>query len=192
MALFSSRDLCVDVSDFSGMTSICLGEQIEEKLLRPVPHRVAMASISTGEAGAKAFWQPRRSVLPSKLDCDVNLELTEIFRPKEIPVSSAGLTCSTPFFSGSPPCRASNPMVNDVEFSHGVRSKPPPLSATTSRASKRIGQDMVYSFKRPVQSATRSDLAVPRPHVRIEGFDCSARGFDHATCESRRQIPAIA
>ncbi|GAB2226591.1 hypothetical protein Droror1_Dr00022402 [Drosera rotundifolia] len=91
-------------------------------------------------------------------------------------------TASSPrFFSGSPPCRVSNPLIQDAHFrnaklllapvSASPMRSPAPGSAASPSASRKGG-------------CARANVG-SKPAVRVEGFDCLA--MDRRSCS----IPAL-
>ena len=92
---------------------------------------------------------------------------------------TSGFGCSPPYFSGSPPSRAQNPMVRDVEFSRLRRSVTPLLASFSS-------QDRAPS------SRGSTTLHATSPLIRIEGFDCLVRGFECARQDSCHRVTAFA
>lgn len=79
-----------------------------------------------------------------------------------IPIAS-----SPPFFAGTPPCRASNPLIQDVQFGNErlMHGGIPPFPAPSSPSCK-SGPHMKFGS----QPAA----------IRIEGFDCLGR--DRSNC----------
>ncbi|KAM3238740.1 hypothetical protein P3L10_013773 [Capsicum annuum] len=75
------------------------------------------------------------------------------------------LSSSPPFFSGSPPCRAMNPLIHDAIFAnekqHRVSSTPSPSTSSSPSPSP--------SCKGRCATAR---LGKPQPRNRVEGFDC--------------------
>ncbi|KAI5059973.1 hypothetical protein GOP47_0024393 [Adiantum capillus-veneris] len=195
MAVLSPRELRPEVLEASNFRSVCPGERIEDKVLCPKPRRVTALSFSSGEP-VKPFWL-RRSVPPSSLDCETNLELMEILRSKNSSLNPPNFGSSPPFFSGSPPCRAGNPMVHDVEF---IQQRQTRLPRASTPANPTV-QGVEFTHKRLdspsptiVQSKPTASAPIYRanPRVRVEGFDCPTRGFDCASRDTRRHVPAIA
>ncbi|KAJ1437919.1 hypothetical protein SESBI_03346 [Sesbania bispinosa] len=103
-------------------------------------------------------------------DSGVGAELLDIILPKEscYPDRSGGhvVASSPPFFCGSPPSRASNPVIQDEQFGNGNFS---PFTVASSS---------------PASSAARGCVPMKFGHtpaaVRIEGFDCLSR--DRRSC----------
>ncbi|KAH7443341.1 hypothetical protein KP509_02G030000 [Ceratopteris richardii] len=154
-------------------------------------------SVSTVESTTKIAWQ-RRSASSHMLDSEISLEIMDIFCSKDSAAHSSDFDYSNPFFSGSPPCRASNPIVHDAEFRQ-LRQKPVYLEKLDDKKSP--VQDLVSCHRRLVSPASatpqsKQKISSPRykssPRVRIEGFDCSGHVFDCAGLDSRRQVPAMA
>ncbi|CAL5215175.1 unnamed protein product [Lathyrus oleraceus] len=109
-------------------------------------------------------------------DSGVGAELLDIIHPKgytERPVSAADklLASSPPYFIGSPPSRASNPVIQDERFGNGNGNFSSPFTmASVSPSARGCGVPMEFGN---TQAA-----------VRIEGFDCLRR--------DRRSISAVA
>ncbi|CAI8619841.1 unnamed protein product [Vicia faba] len=109
-------------------------------------------------------------------DSEVGSELLDIIHPKGscYPERSASLAdkllaSSPPYFIGSPPSRASNPVIQDERFGNGNFSSPFTV-ASPSPSARGCGVPMKFG-NTPVA-------------VRIEGFDCLRR--------DRRSISAVA
>ncbi|KAG9448953.1 hypothetical protein H6P81_008918 [Aristolochia fimbriata] len=86
------------------------------------------------------------------------------------------LASSPPFFCGSPPSRAANPLVHDARFGE---EKPGPLSPVA------VSGGMPSSPSAARKGCVRTKFG-HKPAVRIEGFDCLDR--DRRNCS----IPAVA
>lgn len=143
----------------------------EEGVICPKPRRLGVVSFSTPEV-LKPVRQ-RRSMSPAGVEGEAGNEILEIFLNKISSGDATSLGCSPPYFSGSPPSRAGNPLVRDEEFSH-QRRPPSPSFVTRSKSS-----NAPISFR-------------ASPPVRVEGFECSGRGFDCTGLDSRCQVPAFA
>ncbi|AET05328.1 hypothetical protein MTR_8g104210 [Medicago truncatula] len=99
-------------------------------------------------------------------DSGVGAELLEIIHPKAscYPERSAAanlLASSPPYFIGSPPSRASNPVIQDEQFGNGNFSSPFTMVASPSPSARGCGVPMKFG---------NTPAA-----VRIEGFDCLRR-----------------
>lgn len=79
---------------------------------------------------------------------------------------------SPPFFSGSPPSRASNPLIQDAQFNNGKLVTPIPAVAPPSPSSRMSGGGG--------GSCVRMKFGQKPAAVRIEGFDCLSR--DRRNC----------
>lgn len=96
----------------------------------------------------------------------------------------AQVASSPPFFSGSPPSRVSNPLIQDARFGDekvnpiSPRAIPIPSGLTGSPSS-------TSSAARMSGGCVRANFG-NNPAVRIEGFDCLDR--DRRNCS----IPALA
>ncbi|XP_023641822.1 uncharacterized protein LOC17891221 isoform X2 [Capsella rubella] len=109
--------------------------------------------------------------------CDSNKageDLLDIIRRKEESVSF--VASSPPFFLGSPPSRAANPLVQDARFGDeklnpvSLSLSPLPLSASRVKGG----------------GCGRMDYGVKPATVRVEGFDCLNRDSQNSS------IPAMA
>lgn len=138
-------------------------EEEEELVICPKPQRV----VSISEI-LKPVRQ-RRGMISPAVDFEAGNEILEIFLSKNTGGDSS-FGCSPPYFSGSPPSRAGNPLVRDAEFSH---LQPPSSLVTHPKSSKGP------SFR-------------ASPSVRVEGFECSGRKFECSGRDARCQVPAFA
>ena len=94
---------------------------------------------------------------------------------------TAQVASSPPFFSGSPPSRVANPLIQDARFGDEKLATfvmppppiPPPSGLSSPPSSSRKGGCVRANFGN-------------KPAVRIEGFDCLDR--DRRNCS----IPALA
>jgi hypothetical protein len=99
------------------------------------------------------------------------IELLDIIRPKQgdygFEKSSYQVASSPPFYSGSPPVRASNPLIQDEQFRNEKLSPPSPSPSPSP------------SIDPPMTAASggggrgRVNYRHNQPNVRVEGFNCS-------------------
>ncbi|KAF8022527.1 hypothetical protein BT93_F0138 [Corymbia citriodora subsp. variegata] len=87
--------------------------------------------------------------------------------------SAAPVASSPPFFCGSPPCRVSNPVIQDAQFGteQFIPSSPAPPSPSSLSARKAGGGG---------GGSVRMKVGHKPAAVRIEGFDCLGR--DRRNC----------
>ncbi|KAH7352433.1 hypothetical protein KP509_19G044800 [Ceratopteris richardii] len=142
-------------------------ESADEKIICPKPQRVAVSNLRSVDA-IKPM-RHVRSMSPVERDgSDAGCEILDIFLRKSSPFAAFG--CSPPIFSGSPPSRATNPLVRDTQF---LRSHYPTVDRQVSVPS--------------------NVPAKPAPIVRVEGFDCgAARSFECTGHDSRCRVSAFA
>ncbi|XP_076902188.1 uncharacterized protein LOC143556842 [Bidens hawaiensis] len=90
------------------------------------------------------------------------------------------IASSPPFFSGSPPSRVSNPLIQDARFGD---NKVPPVSP----------EPVILNPTSGISSSSSRKVGYPHPNygnkpaVRIEGFDCLDRDN-----RRNRSVPALA
>jgi len=126
----------------------------------PKPRRL---SELTADAERPIRWQANYTVDPS--ESKAGAELLEIFLTKGGEVAS-----SPPFFCGSPPSRAANPVVHDARFGE---EKPLATFPTNS------------SPMSPRKACTRAKFGLKPAAVRVEGFECRLD-------RDRRSVTAVA
>ncbi|GAA0159533.1 hypothetical protein LIER_16286 [Lithospermum erythrorhizon] len=141
----------------------------------PKPHRVSRFNTALYDPVCPLQWH----VSQQQETCDAKAvnELLDIILAKGVnadgvekqsAASAAGLVSSSPpFFSGSPPSRVSNPLIQDARFGHEVVTVSPravsiPSGLGSSPSSARMG------------GCVRDNFA-NNPAVRVEGFDCFNR-----------------
>ncbi|RDX64132.1 hypothetical protein CR513_57343, partial [Mucuna pruriens] len=110
-------------------------------------------------------------------DSKVGAELLEIMFKKESHGEefASQIASSPPFFCGSPPVRAANPLVQDARFGDEKHcpASPSSLLSPSSAAARKGG-------------CVRASFGLKPAAVRVEGFDCLNRD-----CQNSR-IPAVA
>ncbi|KAK7271254.1 hypothetical protein RJT34_26994 [Clitoria ternatea] len=114
-------------------------------------------------------------------DSGVGAELLDIILPKGscYPERAGGqMASSPPFFCGSPPSRASNPVIQDEQFGVGNNNN---YNYNYNNNNGNFGQ---FSLAPSSPSSARGCVRVKFGHtpatVRIEGFDCLSR--DRRNC----------
>ncbi|XP_074582675.1 uncharacterized protein LOC141838942 [Curcuma longa] len=108
-------------------------------------------------------------------DSKAGADLLDIFLSKGAEHNQ--FSCSPPFFCGSPPSRAANPVVHDARFGEDrppTPFAPSPLTQSGSPVS-------------PKQGCAHAKFGLVPAAVRVEGFDCLNRG--RRSCSS---ITAVA
>ncbi|KMZ72700.1 unknownprotein [Zostera marina] len=145
----------------------------------PMPRRV-------GQLNAASDWiRPHKLQLSVSADCSesspasdiFDLALTKDWYDGLDQFSASLVSSSPPYFCGSPPARAANPIVHDARFvqdkysnnDHSPLTPTSPMSPTTSNTARKGG------CSRPITAK-----------VRVEGFDCLNRDI------GGHGIPAVA
>ncbi|KAL6498142.1 hypothetical protein OROGR_028539 [Orobanche gracilis] len=103
----------------------------------PKPRRVGPSNLSSPSMAA-----PLRHRICDEAESKTGAELLGVIFKEDF---QANLSSSPPFFFGSPPCRAPNPLVQDARF--GV-------------------EKANFILKSPAESGS------PQAVLRVEGFDC--------------------
>ncbi|GAA0152220.1 hypothetical protein LIER_10753 [Lithospermum erythrorhizon] len=144
-------------------------------LVCPKPRRVSRFNTNLYDPGLPLQWH----VSQQQEACDAKAanELLDIILAKggdgdgvEQPAAAtaAQLASSPPFFSGSPPSRVSNPVIQDARFGHEVV----PLSPRALSIPSGLGSSPSPSAR--MGGCVRANFA-NNPVVRVEGFDCFNR-----------------
>ncbi|KAK1575725.1 hypothetical protein Q3G72_007834 [Acer saccharum] len=116
-------------------------------------------------------------------DLKAGAELLDIILMKEgygVEQSASQAASSPPFFSGSPPSRAANPLIQDARFGD---EKPYPLSPLQIPSPSGLSSPSSSSRK---GGCVRMNFGLKPATVRVEGFDCLNRDRQNSS------IPAVA
>ncbi|ESW32368.1 hypothetical protein PHAVU_002G316300 [Phaseolus vulgaris] len=136
-----------------------------ESVICPKPRRLGLINHSSINTHIRPLRYPI-SCQSEVEDSGVGAELLDIILPKEscYLARSGGqvVASSPPFFCGSPPSRASNPVIQDEQFGNGNFS--PFIEASSSS----------------VRGCVPMKFGQTPAAVRIEGFDCLNR--DRSSC----------
>ncbi|XP_073023880.1 uncharacterized protein [Primulina eburnea] len=147
----------------------------------PKPRRLSPVGATHKEPSSTRAFRCHVSYQPEICDAKAGNELLNIIRAKGDDYAGQSVTqiaSSPPFFSGSPPSRVSNPLIQDSRFGHekvipiSPLAIPLPSGLAPSPSSTRKGGFIRANFINPA--------------VRIEGFDCLDRD------RRNRSIPALA
>ncbi|KAH9617624.1 hypothetical protein KSS87_001609 [Heliosperma pusillum] len=150
----------------------------------PKPRRVGLLNSSVTDPSRPLRWHLGHQAEVS--DARAGSELLDIMLSKGqgSEKASTQVASSPPFFSGSPPSRVSNPIIQDARFKVDKQLIPPfsplpsPFPPTPGSASS------------PNSSVRKGGCVRPNfgnyPAVRVEGFDCLDR--DRRNCS----IPGLA
>ncbi|KAL5726138.1 hypothetical protein ACHQM5_009206 [Ranunculus cassubicifolius] len=142
----------------------------------PKPRRLGIFNHSFNDPIRTLRWQLSHQAELN--DAKAGADLMEIILSKggngEHSTAATQVASSPPFFCGSPPSRAENPLVQDARF--GEEKIPTPLSPLSIHSP---------TSARKV-SCVRAKFGHKPAAVRVEGFDCLDR--DRRNCS----IPAVA
>lgn len=144
-----------------------------ESVVCPKPRRLGLLNNSSIDYPIRPMMRPPMINYQQEIEEDsgVRAELLDIILPKAscYPERSGGFVASSPppFFCGSPPSRASNPVIQDERFGNGNGSFSPFSMAPPSPSSSARGCVPVKFGHSPAA-------------VRIEGFNCLSR--DRRNC----------
>ncbi|TVU49265.1 hypothetical protein EJB05_00569 [Eragrostis curvula] len=154
------------------------------------------ASAAAGDAKSPLFCpKPRRPVAPLRChqsggfsDAGAGMDLLDLLLSKGEESGLSAASPQPPLFCGSPPRRASNPVVHDSRF--GMDCPPMPMPAALPVAAPVAAR--AYATPRPSAAPSmsprggagcaRARFAFQPAAVRVEGFDCldgGRRGRGH-------------
>eukprot|EP00252_Welwitschia_mirabilis_P010414 TRINITY_DN2366_c0_g1_i2.p1 TRINITY_DN2366_c0_g1~~TRINITY_DN2366_c0_g1_i2.p1 ORF type:complete len:152 (-),score=30.35 TRINITY_DN2366_c0_g1_i2:522-977(-) len=138
-------------------------EKSEDVLLCPKPRRLSVIVNRSPDMLNPVAWEERHA---SEHDEQyAGTEIIDIFLNKENGPVTSDVGCSSPYYCGTPPSRANNPLVNDEHFNH-QRLPGSPIAMSKSNSCSRSSYGSI-------------------PAIHIEGFDCLDR-------DTRCSVPAIA
>jgi len=154
-----------------------------EAVVCPKPRRIGLLNTGVNDP----IIRPLRCHHPELFESKAGTDLLDIILPKvgyggeQQSCAQAAAASSPPFFSGSPPSRVSNPLIQDTRFGDDSFSPispqsipiPSGSSMSSTSSSARKGGCIRASFGN-------------NPASRIEGFDCLDRD------RRNRSVPALA
>ncbi|XP_040385487.1 uncharacterized protein LOC121055993 [Oryza brachyantha] len=132
--------------------------------------------------------KPRRPVAPLRCqhDAGASMDLLDLLLSKEESSFAAASSPQPPLFCGSPPRRASNPVVHDSRFgvdcppmpAWPVVAAPLPMPAPVAVVHRPTPRPAAASPMpmSPRGGCARARFAFQPAAVRVEGFDCLDRG----------------
>ncbi|KAI8542926.1 hypothetical protein RHMOL_Rhmol08G0177700 [Rhododendron molle] len=153
---------------------------VSDTVVCPKPRRIGILNPSLNEQSRPSRWHANYQTEIS--DSKAGMELLDIILIKgsyNVEKSITQVASSPPFFSGSPPSRASNPLIQDSQFRNKEFS---PLSPLSYQAPNLVSSPS--SSARKGGSCARVKFGQKPAAVRVEGFDCISR--------DRRSISAVA
>ncbi|GLJ44588.1 hypothetical protein SUGI_0937140 [Cryptomeria japonica] len=160
-----------EMKELGRLRAAFMREKCEEVVFCPKPRRSGLVMHQIPEFSKQT--RRHRNHPPEHNDSEAGVEILDIFLSKSGCTDALTFGCSPPYFNGSPPSRADNPLIHDVKFIHqsDVKFLHQRVQASPSTLSK-------------PKSFGRSSFG-PNATVRVEGFDCSGR-------DTRCSIPALA
>ncbi|KAI0488611.1 hypothetical protein KFK09_028450 [Dendrobium nobile] len=135
-------------------------------VLCPKPRRLGY--LPAPEVVRPLRWQTSHQAEPC--GSKPGLEFVDYFLPK----GGESLSMSPPFFCGSPPSRAGNPVVHDALFFENRPVGPLPSPLTAALAGGIAASSPISP--RNSGNCARTNIALKPAAVRIEGFDCLGGG----------------
>ncbi|KAL8052866.1 hypothetical protein ABFX02_05G033300 [Erythranthe guttata] len=163
---------------------------MKETVVCPKPRRLGLLQATLNDPSYVRPLRWHASLHQEVFDAKAGNELLDIILAKGgTDQSIPNMSSSPPFFSGSPPSRVSNPLIQDSRFGE-VKSTPiSPRAIPTA-----LGAGAGAGVATPSPSSARKGGCVranfgSNPAVRIEGFNCLDRDRRN-NCSS--SIPALA
>lgn len=153
-----------------------------DSVVCPKPRRLGLLAHAVTDPIRSLRWQISHQA--EACDSKAGIELLDIILAKGAHGSDGTMgqvASSPPFFCGSPPSRAPNPLVHDARFGD---EKLTPLTAPPTPAGKSSSPSTSSSSAR--KGCVRTKFGLAPAAVRIEGFDCLDR--DRRSC----RISAVA
>ncbi|MCO5555217.1 hypothetical protein L7F22_008761 [Adiantum nelumboides] len=186
LSLLNALESLADLRDRGRNRFLPSRDVIEEELVCPKPHRAGAGMSSTPlDASAKPFRRLRGTTSLPVIG-DVGHEILDILYSKVNCGDNGGPGSPNKYFSGSPPCRASNPMIYDAHFTQ-KRTMPSSIAIpqNTVCGASSLGGSSSTKSNSPLKSTCCSSPYGSKPFIRIEGFAS-------ATPDSNRGVPAYA
>ncbi|XP_010265134.1 PREDICTED: uncharacterized protein LOC104602954 isoform X1 [Nelumbo nucifera] len=157
----------------------------KDPVVCPKPRRLGLLNHAINDSIRPLRWQP--SSQPEFCESKAGTELLDIILTKGCYGADQSVTqvaSSPPFFCGSPPSRAANPLIQDARFGDDKFTSVAPVPVP-------VPVPVPSGLSSSPSSSTRKGGCVRstfgnKPAVRIEGFDCLDR--DRRNCS----IPAVA
>ncbi|KAG5521537.1 hypothetical protein RHGRI_033939 [Rhododendron griersonianum] len=157
-----------------------------EAVVCPKPRRIGLLNVGVNDPIIRPLrWYVSHH--PEIFESRAGTDLLDLILPKggcggeHQSCAQAAVASSPPFFSGSPPSRVSNPLIQDARFGDESFTPISPQSIPIPSGSK---------ISSPSSSARKGGFVRAsfgnNPAVRIEGFDCLDRE------RRNRSIPALA
>ncbi|XP_022983663.1 uncharacterized protein LOC111482209 [Cucurbita maxima] len=146
---------------------------LKDPIVCPKPRRLAILANNH-------IKQPLRWHQTEFCDSKAGADLLDIILKKGSEQSSSHVASSPPYFSGSPPSRASNPLIQDARFGDERVS---PMAALPAYSPSGLSSPSSASLK---GGCARMKFGLKPAAVRVEGFDCLSRDRQNS------RIPAVA
>ncbi|CAI9299861.1 unnamed protein product [Lactuca saligna] len=141
-------------------------EETMNGVVCPKPRRLYLLNPSMKESISTSSprWQNHYSIHQTEThESKSRMELLDMILTKECygaEKSNNVVSSSPPFFCGSPPSRAANPVVQDAQFGNENPNLPSPAIEASPSSRKNGG------------SCARGKFGQKCPAVRVEGFNC--------------------